>query len=52
MGAASEMYLGIVVSAGMNLRSELTGGMEANVEDLAEQFADRAVAFYEEQAWR
>ena len=52
MGAATGMMVGTVISAGMNIRSELKGGMKDRVDDLAEKFADRAVDFYERHGWR
>ena len=51
-GAATGMVVGTVISAGMNIGSELAGGMKARVDDLAESFANRAVEFYEEHGWR
>lgn len=51
-GAATGMVVGTVISAGMNIGSELAGGMKARVDDLAENFANRAVEFYEQHGWR
>jgi hypothetical protein len=52
VGAATGMAVGVVVASAMNIGSELTGGMQNRVDDLAEKFADRAVDFYAHHGWR
>jgi hypothetical protein len=40
-----------VVSGGMHLGSEVKGGPDVCIQNLAEQFAERALAFYFRQGW-
>lgn len=40
------------ISGGMNVVQEVTGGIDATVQDLAEELADRAASFYTRQGWR
>jgi hypothetical protein len=43
---------GAVIAGGMTVKSEVTGGLEANARRLAEDMAERVINFYEEQGWR
>jgi hypothetical protein len=40
------------ISGGMNVIQEVTGGIDATVQNLAEELAERAVSFYTRQGWR
>ncbi len=46
------MVVGLVVSAGMNIKSEAIGGsMETTLNNLVEQFVENAARFYKRQGW-
>ena len=51
VAAGAGLVGGLVISSGMNLRSEVKGSMATNVNNLAEVFAERAVKFYVRQGW-
>ena len=51
IAAGTGMVAGVVVSTGMNLLSEVKGPMAQNVNNLAEQFAERAVKAFKRQGW-
>jgi hypothetical protein len=40
-----------VISGGMNIVQEVTGGLEADAGRIAEEIAKRAEAFYKRQGW-
>ena len=51
--AASGAAVGIVVSGGMHLKSEVIGDhMETHVKNLAKEFVKNVVAFYKRKGWK
>ncbi len=51
VAAGTGMVVGVVVATGMNLLSEVKGPMAQAVNNLAEQFAERAVKAFKRQGW-
>ncbi len=52
IAAGTGMMVGLVVSAGMNIKSEaIDGSMETTLNNLVEQFVENAARFYKRQGW-
>jgi hypothetical protein len=52
VGAATGTVVrSVVISGGMNVMQEVTGGLDSDAGRLAEQIAKRATAFYTRQGW-
>jgi hypothetical protein len=51
VAAGAGMFVGLVISSTVTAGSELTGDMSTHVENLAEEFAERAEKFYKDQGW-
>ena len=52
VAAGTGMVVGLVVSAGMNIKSEaIDGSMETTLNNLVEQFIENAARFYKRQGW-
>jgi hypothetical protein len=49
--AAGTAATSAVISGGMNVTTEVRGGLEADAGRLAEKIAERAEAFYQRQGW-
>ena len=52
VAAGTGMVVGLVVSAGMNLKSEaIDGSMDTTLNNLVEEFVENAARFYKRQGW-
>ena len=52
VAAGAGMMVGLVVSGGMNIKSEvMDGSMETTVNNLAEKLVERAVSYYKKRGW-
>ncbi len=49
--AAGQLWRSAVISGGMNVAQEVTGGLDRAADNLAGKIADRAEAFYKEKGW-
>ncbi len=49
--AATGFVIPVIVKGGLSTVNEIRGGIQADVDRLAEQFAYKAVAFYHGQGW-
>jgi len=52
IAAGTGMVVGVIVSGGMNIKSEVfDGSMETTLNNLVEQFVENAARFYKRQGW-
>lgn len=52
VAAATGFVIPVMIKGGLSTFNEIRGGIQADIDRLAEQFAYKAVAFYHRQGWR